>query len=145
MKRKRTAALFALYCAGMLLLLFGMRLGTRGEMRWNLQPLDTVCRFLWVLRYSPDPEQRLVAFANLAGNVVLFVPLGGWLPVLFAPMRRWYGALSTILLVLMGVELLQLLTALGACDVDDLLLNFLGAWGGWLLWRTGRRAAEIGT
>lgn len=140
-------ALFWLYGGIMLLVLFGLRLGQQAPMRWNLCPFDTVRRYLWVLCHSGDARQRFYACANLGGNVLLFVPLGVFLPLLAAPLRVWWKALLAVFAILVLVELAQLVTRLGSCDVDDLLLNFLGAALGWLLWRWGKNTVfrEKGT
>lgn len=134
--RRIVFALFAGYGLMMLWLLLLRRipLGS-GAVRLNLEPLDTLKRYIWVLRHSTVPVQRRYALANLLGNVALFLPLGIFLPMLFGCLRSFRRfAVVSILLVLM-VELCQLLTGLGACDVDDWLLNVIGSVAGWSLWR----------
>lgn len=133
-RRQITLALFGVYSGVMLLILFGLRLGQQTEMRWNLHLFDTLKRYLWVLRNSTDVRQRFFASVNLSGNVLLFVPLGIFLPMLFSPFRVWWKALLGTLAILLLIEVLQLLSRLGSCDVDDLLLNAVGAFLGWLLW-----------
>jgi len=127
---------FAVYCLLMLWLLFGQRIGsgtyTAGENRLNLEPLSTVRWFLHVLREVEDPAIRRHAAVNLAGNVVMFVPLGFFLPVLWEKLRKIYLFLPVTLGILLAVELIQLAAALGCCDVDDLLLNLPGALLGYL-------------
>ena len=126
--------LFAGYCLIILWLLLFHRMSDEIQpWRYNLRPLDTVNRYLWVLHYGTDPVQRRYAAANLLGNVVLFVPLGIFLPRLFAVLRSfWRYFLLTVLLIVL-LELTQAATGLGTFDVDDILLNLLGATLGWLL------------
>lgn len=126
--------LFGGYCMVMLWLLLFHRMGDEVQpWRYNIQPFDTVNRYLWVLRYGTDPVQRHYAAANLFGNVVLFVPLGIFLPRLFAVLHRfWRYFLLTVLLIVL-LELTQAATGLGTFDVDDILLNLLGTSIGWLL------------
>lgn len=64
---------------------------------------------------------------NLLGNVGVFMPLAFFLPVLFRSQRRWYVFLPTLLFSVIAVETLQFLFMVGSCDVDDLILNTLGA------------------
>jgi glycopeptide antibiotics resistance protein len=131
-----TWLLFGLYCGLMLWLLFFHRIGeTATTGRYNLQLWDTVNRYLWVLKYSADSVQRRYAAANLVGNVVLFQPLGIFLPVLFARLRTFWRLAITALLMILSVEALQFFTGLGALDVDDLVLNLMGILLGYLLWR----------
>lgn len=75
-------------------------------------------------------------------NIELFVPLGFFLPTLFPRFRMlWSVALSGFLFSL-TIELLQLLSY-RVTDVDDLLMNTLGAvigyFGFFLFYRLSRR------
>ena len=131
--------LFGLYCIGMLWLLFFQRIGGYvSPRRYNLHPLDTVSRYLWVLKYSLDPTQQFHAIANLAGNVILFLPLGIFLPMSFVRLRAFWRFALAALLAILAVEALQLFTGLGALDVDDLILNLMGIALGYLLWQGSR-------
>ena len=131
--------LFGLYCFGMLWLLFFHRIGREvSPWRYNLRPWDTVSRYLWVLKHSADPVQQFHAVANLAGNVILFLPLGLFLPALFIRLRAFWRFALVVLLAILSVEVLQLFTGLGTLDVDDLLLNLMGIALGYLLWQGNR-------
>ena len=128
-------ALFLGYCGMMLWLLLLHRIGAGpGEGACNLQPLDTVRRYLWVLRHSTEPGLRRNAMANLLGNVALFVPLGVFLPLLFAGLRKFWRFGLLALALILALEMTQLATGLGTLDVDDLLLNLPGALLGYWLW-----------
>lgn len=132
---------FGLYCLLMLWLLFGQRIGEGmdgsylQQLRNNLAllPFDTMRRFWWVVRNSADTQQIRHAFINLAGNVVMFVPLGFFLPAIWSRLRGFWRFGLCVLSVIAAIELLQLFTLLGKCDVDDLLLNFAGAVLGYCL------------
>lgn len=128
--------LFGLYCLMMLWLLLLRRIDIApGDVGVNLQPLDTVKRYLWVLRYSSSRPQLRYACANLLGNVALLLPLGLFLPMLFQKMRCFGLFFLCIAFGILAVELCQLYTGLGICDVDDWLLNVIGTVLGWLLWK----------
>lgn len=73
----------------------------------------------------------LQIWLNVLLNIALFVPLGVLLPLLWKPFRKWYAALGAGFGVSLLIELAQLLTARGMCDVDDLFTNTLGAMLGW--------------
>ena len=134
MKRRLVLAAFLLYCTVMLWLLFGQRLGAPGEASLNLRPFETIRRFLWVLQNSHQLGMVTHAVINLAGNVVMFVPLGLLLPAVWSSLRRFWLWLGSVTGVILMVELVQLATRLGACDVDDVILNLLGAFLGYGLW-----------
>ena len=64
---------------------------------------------------------------------MLFLPMGFFLPVLFAKMRRRMRCFFVILGLVLTVELLQGVFRVGIPDVDDLNVNMLGAYIGYLL------------
>lgn len=136
--KKRTLLkwLFVLYGLMMLWLLLFRRIGdnTAGA-GLNLQPLDTIKRYIWVLKHSRSPGQRQWAGANLFGNVLLFLPLGICSPLLSRKMQRVLPLHICTLPLIVAVELLQMVTGLGTCDVDDVLLNAIGVTIGWGVWR----------
>ncbi len=88
-----------------------------------------------------EPNVNLIPFRDMmAGsiatvlNVVMFIPLGFFLPLLWLPYR---SAVKTVLFgfsLSLAIELLQMFT-FRATDVNDLITNTLGALIGWLLGR----------
>lgn len=123
-RKKRNMALFTLYCAVMLWLLFCRR-GTFDGMNLNLEPFRTLERYIRLLDSSRPGLVRL-AVVNLFGNVIMFIPLGFFLPRVFGWLGKFRRTLLAAAFIITLVELAQLLTLLGCCDIDDLLLNLLG-------------------
>ena len=117
-------AIFAVYCIWMLVLLFDRE---QAAQSLNLEPLRTIRLFIRVLLYDPSQYNIRLAIVNLFGNIVLFIPLGYFLPRLWKGLRKWWRTWLTTLLVMTAVELTQLFTLRGTCDVDDLILGLLGA------------------
>ena len=70
---------------------------------------------------------------NLGGNIFLFIPIGYFLPRLWAGMRPFFVFLITCVLSIALVELVQLVTLLGCLDIDDLILNLFGMITGYLI------------
>lgn len=75
------------------------------------------------------------ALVNLVGNVAMFVPFGAFLPAMWPGLQKAWKAIGAGFLWIVGVELLQLFTLLGKCDVDDVVLNMAGILAGYLMWR----------
>jgi glycopeptide antibiotics resistance protein len=72
-----------------------------------------------------SPVQRL---AELFGNVVLFAPLGFFLPLLVPAIHRWWKVLAVGAGVSLLIELYQLAwPGVRKASVNDLLMNALGA------------------
>jgi glycopeptide antibiotics resistance protein len=74
-------------------------------------------------------------YSNLAGNILLFVPLPFVISLLYKAKNR-----KIILLIAVGVsvviELIQYTFMIGVADIDDILLNTMGAVLGLILLRT---------
>ncbi|MEK4526314.1 MULTISPECIES: VanZ family protein [Paenibacillus] len=95
--------------------------------QYNLVPFETIRPLLMEReRYNTDTWVK-----NLFGNIVLFIPLGIWIPWLFRRSRTFLTFTSTVVLLLLGVEVTQLITRVGSFDVDDIILNTIGAWIGY--------------
>ena len=136
-------AAFALYGVIMLWLLFGQRLGAdipgtyweRLQDNINLIPFFTIREFLHTAQQTANPYLLRHAFINLAGNVVMFVPLGFFPPCLWESLRGFGRCLLFSAASIVVIEIIQLFTLLGSCDVDDLLLNMVGVAIGYGLYR----------
>ena len=139
---------FWLYCVLMLYLLFFQRVPFLSEetylltLRRNLNyiPGDTILRFYRLMLYYPG--YRRAAIVNLFGNIFLFIPLGFGLPWVHARLRSWWKTLLTAAGIIVCIELTQLVTLLGHCDVDDLILNLIGVLIGYILWAITHRRKE---
>lgn len=114
------SATFALYAAFALKLLVLSR-PPGSERSLNLIPFATIVHYM----FSDSAATTRFAFANVVGNVLIFLPLGVFLA--FA----WSGAtvarrMMVIVLSSVVVEIVQGLFGLGASDIDDVILNSLG-------------------
>lgn len=136
--------LFLLYGGAMLWLLFGQRFGSelysgdyaaQLENNINLTPLVTVKLYLRLLENGANPALLRHAVINLVGNVVMFVPLGIFIPGIFMKKPNFFKFLLTVTAMIVLVELVQLFTLLGSLDIDDLILNLVGATIGYILWK----------
>jgi glycopeptide antibiotics resistance protein len=68
-----------------------------------------------------------VAFRNIVGNLVLFIPFGVGLPLLFANVRSIGAVAWRAASLSAAIEVMQGLTGARAIDVDDVLLNTASA------------------
>lgn len=107
---------------------YGRTAAEEGIYRYNLTPLLEIRRF-WVYR------EQLGTFAvltNILGNVIGFIPFGFILPVIIRKSRSPFVIILSGFLLSLCVEIIQLVTKVGCFDVDDLILNTLGAAIGYL-------------
>ena len=116
-----------------------------GEARLNLHPLVYTVRC-----FAPsNPAYRALRACtkNTFGNVILFMPFGLLLPFVWRRVRNMGIVIVLAVLFSLGIESTQYLErAFGtyrAVDVDDVLLNVLGAFLGALIGLPAvRRAAR---
>ena len=109
------------------------------EQNMNLIPLATIKLYMRVLKSSTDIQLVKHAVINLIGNVVMFVPLGIFLPGIFIKKPNFFKFLLRVTCMIILIEAVQLVTLLGSLDVDDLILNVSGATVGYLIWRIHHR------
>ena len=128
---------FVAYCAIMLWLLFFWRMTFTdpGEIRIFLVPFTSTKKFIDVIKSSGSFGAVWHAVKNLAGNIVLFMPLGIFYPVLFRPLRKYPYFFSAVAFLIIVIEITQYLTGLGCCDIDDFIFNTAGASAGFLVYR----------
>lgn len=89
-------------------------------------------------RFEPNiyliPFGEIISdFRNSILNILFFVPLGFFLPVLGEKYRRAVNTLLFGLCMTLTVELLQMFT-LRATDINDVITNVIGTLLGWLMW-----------
>lgn len=81
-----------------------------------------------------QPLIRIVQFL-LIGNLVVFMPIGMLAAVLFKDFRSGWKMLLIGAGFSLVIEILQVLLAVRVFDVDDILLNALGTWLGYGIFR----------
>jgi len=68
-----------------------------------------------------------IEIRNLILNVLMFIPLGVLLPVMFQRLRKFYTAMPIALSATFFIETAQLITGRGVFSTEDILHNFFGA------------------
>ncbi len=99
------------------------------EYHYNLTPFQEILRF-WNNRESVG---FFAMFNNLFGNIIIFLPFGFFMPMASKNENAVKTVMHGFALSLM-VEVIQLITKVGCFDVDDLMLNTLGAFLGYLIY-----------
>lgn len=96
--------------------------------RYNLEPFKEIKRFLG----NRDSLGRHSVVINLLGNIVAFAPFGFFLPILCKAGKNIVSCVLLTGLFSLLVETIQLISKVGAFDVDDILLNAMGGLVGFL-------------
>lgn len=124
--------LFLLYVAFLIYFLFLAewygRTEVSEEYRYNLELFREIKRFI-IYR---EQLGAFAVFANLAGNILIFVPYGFFISM--ASMSRgFFKTLFFSMGLSLCVEVTQLFTRVGSFDVDDILLNTIGGVLGYII------------
>ncbi|RDW19645.1 VanZ family protein [Oceanobacillus chungangensis] len=70
---------------------------------------------------------------NTLGNILLFLPLGIFLPLLFKKCSRFMKVMVASTIISFTIEILQIVLKIGRFDIDDVILNVIGGIIGFLL------------
>ncbi len=144
-KRKETGRIIAILALLAYLLLlsyllfFSSTYGRTAEMgyRYNLRPFHEIRRCF----ENIDTVGYRYVIVNILGNIVAFMPFGFLLPLVSERKTLAGKATFATFLLSLSAEVLQLLSRTGAFDVDDLVLNTIGGFFGYLCYAIlfGRR------
>lgn len=91
----------------------------------NLIPLATVR--LFIKGYNEGIITFGALLENLLGNLCVFMPFALFIPMLIPKLNSVWGVFLTTTLTVVMIEILQFVFLTGAMDIDDLILNILGA------------------
>ena len=109
----------------------------------NLIPFKTITAYIKVLinhRMNFD-----IIVMNLLGNLLLFLPMGVFLPLIFKEkFNKFWKYLVFIIITVIFVEVLQFITFLGSLDIDDFILNVIGAIIGFLIYKICNKIIGLG-
>lgn len=85
----------------------------------------------------------LVPMRNIAGNIILFMPLGFMLALKFSKLNSVLRVGLVGLLSSTFIEFVQLFLPIRAIDVDDIILNTLGSIIGFLVLKICKRLFQM--
>lgn len=93
---------------------------------FNIIPFKTIFNYIYRL-FSMSINLNIV-ITNLIGNLVCLMPLGLFIPLLFKKYNNTKSILVISITLVFIIEILQFITLSGSCDIDDIILNVLGAY-----------------
>jgi|SRR5690625_3262667 len=98
------------------------------EVSHNFIPFNTIRNYLINFQYYNLNNW----IYNTFGNILLFMPMGIILPILFTRIKGFF-LIKVILFFSLAIETTQYVTRLGVFDVDDIILNTLGGYLGYFI------------
>lgn len=100
----------------------------------NFIPFKTIGMYI---RSIFDGSLNLsIPIKNLFGNLFMFLPAGIYLPYYLKYTRKTRKFARLMAFVLFGIEITQVVARRGSFDIDDFILNMVGALIGYGLWKT---------
>ncbi|KYH29180.1 VanZ family protein [Clostridium colicanis] len=145
--RIKTIFLYGVFICYILLLikiLFLSRVSHLEHRSINIIPFYSIIEYI----HGSSPNIKAFAFGNVVGNIVIFIPLGTYLP-LFKNDKRLIANWLVIFIVSLFVEIIQGLLGIGASDIDDIILNcsggLIGILGYKFLWFILRNERKVHT
>ncbi|MBM7664952.1 glycopeptide antibiotics resistance protein [Solibacillus kalamii] len=106
--------------------------------RSNFTPLQTIMLYYDQL----NGPLANIAFYNLAGNIVLFIPFGFFIPLLWKKFRGWRIMHVVAFAIPLFIEGTQYFIG-RSIDVDDVLLNAIAIVIGFVLFKIFRRLRKM--
>ncbi len=105
--------------------------------RYNLVPFKEIKRFVvWAMNSDAGFRSMII---NIFGNIFFFTPLGFFVPALCKMKNKGLWTFVIALISTLSVETIQLITKIGSFDVDDIILNTLGAVIGFYIYIMAKR------
>lgn len=92
----------------------------------NIIPFKTIYEYFYGAFISSNIAIT-TAITNIFGNIIAFAPFSFFLPLLFSKYKSFKKFTITMLIIVVIVEILQFILLTGSCDIDDVILNVLGA------------------
>ena len=80
---------------------------------------------------------------NTLGNVLIFIPLGIFLPLLFKKYQSLNQVVVGSIIITFTIELLQFFLQIGQFDIDDVILNTIGGAVGFFIIKQLMRVAKL--
>jgi glycopeptide antibiotics resistance protein len=140
-KRPILIIVFALYCMALAYLTLLKGIGATFDMSYA-EYLKASSNFIpffsfYVFLTTPYKSAVVVKYfiTGLIGNLLLFLPWGLLLPSIVEKLRSFKRFFIFTTLVIIAIEFLQLFLMLGSYDIEDYLLNIIGAVTGFFLYR----------
>mgnify|MGYP005864603335 CR=1 FL=1 len=100
----------------------------------NIVPFKTISTYVQAI--FDGSMNRDIPIKNLAGNLLMFLPMGIYLPFFIKRISKVSVFITSMIAILFSLEFIQVISRRGSFDIDDFILNILGALIGFCIWRT---------
>jgi glycopeptide antibiotics resistance protein len=95
----------------------------------NIIPFQNTYKYIT----GSDKFNLDIIIHNTLGNILIFVPLGIFLPILFNKYKTFSKVFISSILISITIEVLQFFIQIGQFDIDDIILNAIGSIMGYFI------------
>jgi len=99
----------------------------------NFVPFKTISTYINAI-FSGNMNLD-IPLKNLFGNLLMFLPMGIYLPYFIKRLKRISSFSVTFMIILLVIEITQSISRRGSFDIDDFILNTIGALIGFGVWK----------
>ena len=133
-KKFCTITLFCMYCISLISILFLKNEYRLIDTTYNINPFSrehfetvNIIPFKTIVDFFNNWNIK-VFILNIGVNILLFMPMGIFIPSLFKKnIKNLRQFILIIIVISLIVEILQFITFRGSADIDDIILNVFGA------------------
>ena len=133
-KKFWTITLFCMYCISLISILFLKNEYRLIDITYNINPFSrehfetvNIIPFKTIVDFFNNWNIK-VFILNIGVNILLFMPMGIFIPSLFKNNIKNLGQFILIMFIIsLTVEIMQFITFRGSADIDDIILNVFGA------------------
>ena len=133
-KKFWTISLFCMYCVSLISILFLKNEYRLIDTTYNINPFSrehfetvNIVPFKTLVDFFTNWNIK-VLILNVGVNLILFMPMGFFIPILFKnKIKNLKQFILIMIIITVIIEILQFLTYRGSTDIDDVILNVFGA------------------
>ena len=144
---KKCIGIFIFIAYFIMLLYFTIFSESLGRTLGSEQPRYNLVFFTEIKRFWNYREQLglWACFMNIFGNIIAFMPVGYLLPAICEGRKSFVDAVCAGFVTSLLIECTQYVFRVGSFDVDDILLNTLGAALGFICWLIVHKYVDLKT
>lgn len=96
----------------------------------NIVPFKTITEYI----LNPHNLSLRIRYTNILGNILAFIPFGFFSTVIFKKLRGTKQIITVSCIFSLCIEVIQLLFLVGSFDIDDIILNTIGGFLGYIIY-----------
>lgn len=105
----------------------------------NIVPFKTITEYI----LNPHNLSFKIRYTNILGNILAFIPFGFFSTVIFKKLRGIKQIITASCMFSLCIEAIQLFFLVGSFDVDDIILNTLGGFLGYLFFMLFKKLYKL--